>query len=539
MNGRVVMSFRLNGVPANSLENLALTSREKRALRNSWAGVFADDLFPAIDERPFEVLYSREPSRPNTPVNVLVGALIIKEMFGFTDDEILEAVLLDPRVQYALHTTQFEEQPLSDKSLQRFRRRCAEHEVVTGEDLLGDCIRDLGKQIAKLMGLAGTRKRMDSMMVASNIRRLSRTELLYTCTANVLRADEKAGAKVPVGMEHYLDPADYNRQFYHAQKEEREEILASILDDAERILAMPDEHQEQTKEYQLLRRCFEEQTTLDEKTGKRRLRTSKEGMHSGILQNPADPDATYRVKAGREYRGYALNIEETCGKNGSVITDYDLRQNTFSDSKFLKESLARNGRQPEGTRLVTDGAYSGLENTLLAKEQNVTLITTDMTGREVNPILAEFKFNKTHDIVLSCPAGNRPWKSGRPHEDGRIHVTFRPDVCASCPHKDECGIKFSKRTAYVDITWGSCMRARQARTHKTAKFRQYANLRNGAEASISTLRNKHDVDHMPVRGLGRIRTFIAGKIGAFNFTKLLRHRRSQGRYAPNPVLAGC
>lgn len=75
---------------------------------------FAEDIFPSIDEEPFAVLYSSNASRPNTPVNVCIGALIIKEIFGISDDEIVENLMLDPRYQYALHTTSCEEQPLSD-----------------------------------------------------------------------------------------------------------------------------------------------------------------------------------------------------------------------------------------------------------------------------------------------------------------------------------------------------------------------------------------------------------------------------------------
>ena len=38
--------------------------------------------------KPFSVLYSDKASRPNTPVNVMVGALIIKELFNYSDDEM-------------------------------------------------------------------------------------------------------------------------------------------------------------------------------------------------------------------------------------------------------------------------------------------------------------------------------------------------------------------------------------------------------------------------------------------------------------------
>lgn len=96
--------------------------------------------------------------------------------------------------------------------------------------------------------------------------------------------------------------------------------------------------------------------------GFRRLRTKEDGgFHSGILQNPSDPDATYRSKAGKEHQGYVANLEETVDRNGSVITDYQFEQNIYSDSRFLKDSLERTEVQEEKSTLITDGAYSGKE----------------------------------------------------------------------------------------------------------------------------------------------------------------------------------
>ena len=57
-----------------------------------WAKIFADELFPAIDEKRFSVLYSEQESRPNTPVNVIVGALIIKEMFELSNHNLEQAL---------------------------------------------------------------------------------------------------------------------------------------------------------------------------------------------------------------------------------------------------------------------------------------------------------------------------------------------------------------------------------------------------------------------------------------------------------------
>ena len=132
---------------------------------------FAEDLFPAIDEVPFRVLYSTAASRSNTLVNICIGALIIKEIFGISDAEVVENLMLAPRYQYALHITSHEEQPLSDQSLSRFRKRCYDYESTYGIDLLHECITSLADKIVKVMEITPRIKWMDSMMIATIIRK--------------------------------------------------------------------------------------------------------------------------------------------------------------------------------------------------------------------------------------------------------------------------------------------------------------------------------------------------------------------------------
>ena len=149
---------------------LNLTQREKRFLEKSWAKTFAEKVFPAIDESIFSVLYSDKASRPNTPVNVIVGALILKEALGDTDDELMEALMFDVRYQYALHTTSFEEQPLSDRTLSRFRARVLAYETEHDVDLIHECVVKMAKEIAEFMDISPNMQRMDSLMIAASIK---------------------------------------------------------------------------------------------------------------------------------------------------------------------------------------------------------------------------------------------------------------------------------------------------------------------------------------------------------------------------------
>ena len=51
----------------------------------------------------FSVLYSDKASRPNTPVNVIVGALYHQRAFDYSDDEMVENLMLDFRIQRTAH----------------------------------------------------------------------------------------------------------------------------------------------------------------------------------------------------------------------------------------------------------------------------------------------------------------------------------------------------------------------------------------------------------------------------------------------------
>lgn len=308
-----------------------LSQRKRRMLENSWAETFSSHIFTHIDEHIFAPLYSEKTnSRPNAPINVIVGALILKEFTGMTDDEIRESCEFDFRFQYALHTTSFEEQPISDRTFSRFRERCEAYELTTGEDLIHQCIVSLSEEIRQYMGISKNIRRMDSMMIEANIRKMGRLELLYTCISSLVKRIQKDGSlDLPAVFNHYAEANDRNRVVYHDSDLPQAKRLQTVISDAAQLLPLCKEDYEQTKEYQLLERALNEQTKDDGKGG--RTPKGKGEMNSSVLQNPSDPDATYRVKAGKAHRGYAANLTESVNENGSVVTDYQYDVNTRSD----------------------------------------------------------------------------------------------------------------------------------------------------------------------------------------------------------------
>lgn len=532
------MSFRENPAQQVSLFDSAanLTDREKKMLEKSWAKYFAEHIFPAIDERPFQVLYSDRPSRSNTPVNVTIAALIIKEMFRLTDEEIVETLPFDIRYQYALHTTSFDEQPLNDRTLGRFRARCNAYEEQTGIDLIHDCIVSLSSEMAKMMNLNTGLRRMDSLMVASNIKKMGRLELVYTCVANLARLmDKNEDAALPEAAKHYLDDSDHNEVLYHNRSDDTGSKISIVLKEAALLVAACGSRYDDTSEYQLLIRVLNEQTDQDEE-GNRSLKTSGSTMDSGILQNPADPDATYRKKAGEEHRGYIANVVEETNGEDSLAVDYQYEQNTYSDSQFLKDYIEKQSGEVSDATLVTDGGYCGNGNAKLASEKGITLVTTDLKGKDVDDIWANFKFSEDGTRIIQCPAGHAPKSCVYDRNTQRCKASFPVECCSSCPHKKDCRAAIHKRVATVKVAQRTAVHAQQQRFLETEKFKELARFRNGVETIPAALRKRHNIDQMPVRGYIRTKLYFGFKVAAMNTRKLVQYLQ-RGKCAQNFAMA--
>ena len=326
---------------------------------------------------------------------------------GMTDDEIRESCEFDFRFQYALHTTSFEEQPISDRTFSRFRERCEAYELTTGEDLIHQCIVSLSEEIRQYMGISKNIRRMDSMMIEANIRKMGRLELLYNCISSLVKRIQKDGSlDLPAVFNHYAEANDRNRVVYHDSDLPQAKRLQTVISDVAQLLPLCKEDYEQTKEYQLLERALNEQTKDDGKGG--RTPKGKGEMNSSVLQNPSDPDATYRVKAGKAHRGYAANLTESVNENGSVVTDYQYDVNTRSDRSFLLEALDQMESSKETSAVITDGSYSGADVLEKAAEKILAFSRPVLPEESFEKIMNSSDSQKTEPRFLPAPKGKSP-----------------------------------------------------------------------------------------------------------------------------------
>jgi hypothetical protein len=341
------MSFQLNNEQQMAINDalLSLTERETKHLKGSWAEIFSKKIFPFIDEDRFKVLYSDNPAtRPNNPVNVYFGLLILREVFNQSDEEVLNSLMFDLRYQYALHTTSFQEQPVSKNSLTNFRAAVYSYNQEHGIDLIQEEIEAHAKTFSKLLKIEGKTIRMDSLMVSSSCKKLSRLEIIYSTVARLIKVIDK-NATLPENFKPYLEESHYNDTIYRSRDKDLNSKIKKVLKDGLRLHYLYRKNKEisKTEEFKLLSRLLKEQN------GK-----SSKKISPDSLQNPTDPDATYRKKGKKKHLGYTVNLVEKFDAKHRMITGYDLKKNTYSDQKFAKDAIER---LDKGTTALIDGAY--------------------------------------------------------------------------------------------------------------------------------------------------------------------------------------
>ena len=148
-------------------------------LANSWAISFRENIFKKIDEKRFIVLYSTtNNSRPNIPVNILLGLEIIKELFDYRDEELLRGFHLNLEVAYALGLNDLGEYAISERTLYYFRSKVLKYEKASGINLYEQEFKKFRDNLINDFNIKMDTQRSDSFLVGSNIKKMSRVELV-------------------------------------------------------------------------------------------------------------------------------------------------------------------------------------------------------------------------------------------------------------------------------------------------------------------------------------------------------------------------
>lgn len=504
-----------------------LSERERKYLHNSWAETFSMHVFPLINEERFSVLYSNnEASRPNNPVNVYLGLLMLKEIFGQSDEEALESLLFDIRYQYALHTTSYEDQPVSKNSLTNFRTAVYKYNEEHGTDLIKEEFESHAKEFSKMLHINSQTIRMDSLMVSSSCKKLSRLEIIYSCVSRLITEINRTDSDLlPEHLKIYLEKGHRNDTIYRSQSKDVDSKLEKLTTDALELFYLFMDHPvSETKDYQLLSRMIGDQTTKN--NGKIELKPGS-AISSKSLQNPTDPDATSRKKGNTFYTGYTGNIVENFDGINAIIENFALEQNIHSDHQFSKEVIDSMGEQSDEVKLIVDGAYNSENIKKQAEKNNIKIIPTALIG----PIsiktegLAGIVIDPETNLISFCANFKIPITSR--YNDGVYQARFSKEQCDNCPQKEQCPIIEQKKSNLLKVSETSLNRANLIIQMNTTEYQEIANKRAGVEGIPSVLRRKYNIDHLPVRGLVRSKLWFGLKIAAINFKRLVKGLESR------------
>jgi hypothetical protein len=164
-----------------------------KRLDKSWAPVFRKLIFEKIDESRFARLYSSLDSRPNFPVNIWVSLEIIKWMFDYTDQELLDQFHFNLLTAHAVGLDNLGDITLAERTLYYNRERLLDYEARTGRNLLDEEFKAITDESVAKLRINAKLQRMDSSFVGSFIKQMSRLELLAKVLQNFFRDLPQAG----------------------------------------------------------------------------------------------------------------------------------------------------------------------------------------------------------------------------------------------------------------------------------------------------------------------------------------------------------
>lgn len=536
-----------------SLDDRMLTanSQVQRAVNDSRAKIVGDFIYPNIDESKFVKFFSDKASRPNIEIKKYVSFLVLERLYKLPESLAIEFLRCGAlNFQYAIHTTQDDKQPLSESSLRRFRRKIEDYNKKHQCDILKEEVERISRLMGIEMGVLPASVdeepdektkiliRMDSMQVEAHAKVMTRLEILYTTNVIVLKYLLKQDLDdfIPRQLLHYFDKDDHNKTLYYRAKEDEKAIIQKtrIETVASELVILYDKIHilfnkpfiDNTPELHVLDRVYNDQIIQDD-TGKR-IPKDKHDISPDSVQNPFDLTVTYRNKRG-PHHGSVLNIAEAHdGKGHGVIIHAEIGPNTLSDNELEKrfvEQLPDNGTPIE---LQTDGAYGGDNLEKLEKEKNVTRKSTSLTGKAPDPYFASFELDEEGTSILHCPYRKTPTDCKYNENTGIITATMPDNCCANCPHRDECKAKVNnkKKKSTVRVKATTVKRAKHAKNLKSQEYKEAAAQRNSVEGIMSVMRQKYDIDRIPVFGLEQSKTWIWCSILAFNVAKYQSYKRS-------------
>lgn len=507
-----------------------LPDKQRQRLESSWARTFYEEVFCRIDEGLFAGLYSEKASRPNAAINVLVGLEIMKSGFGWSDAELEEQLAFNVQVRYGLGYRNLSEGHLELRTIYNFRQKLAQYMQERGENLLERVFEQVTDEQIEALALKTGKLRMDSVQIGSNIRQMSRLQLLVEVLQRVWRMlseVEHQGYKAE--FERYLKGTS-GQYVYHIKSGEGQSHLKDIGHLMQRLLDELEQIYASKATYALLARVFSEHFIIEEQ----QLRPKFKGeLSAKSLQSPDDWEATYRKKKGQGYKGYVSNITETCDPENDLqlIVKVQTEANSADDAQMLADAVPDLVQRTDVEEMYVDGAFSSPDVDDLLNAEDIELYQSAIRGRKGDDTRLsltdfEFKLNtEKQPEQIICPHGQQvEVKKGR--KSARFNAHFDAAICDKCPLLEQCPSEALKERRVLYFKQQQFNVARRRRNQKKAKA-SGRNLRSAVEATVRSLKHPFGNGKLPVRGKPRVSMMMIASAAMSNARRIWRYQTLQ------------
>jgi len=519
-----------------------LPEKQRKLLEKSWSGTFYREFYSRVDEQAFADLYVDFPSRPNAPINELVSLEFLKDGNGWTDEEMYEHYLFDLQTRHALGLDQLGEEHFELRTVYNFRQRLSQSMQETGVNLLDQAFEQVTDEQIAAFHLKTGQQRMDSVLLASNIRQRGRLQLLVEVMQRVQRMLSKADQTRYAEMFAPYLQGHSGHYIYRLKSEEFPTHLQRIGEQMQRLLAELQPNYGQEPVYQVLARVFGEHFQVEEQSV-----TAKEAhnLSAQSLQSPDDLEATYREKRSQGYQGYSANLTETCEPENpfQLITKTQTAPNCTDDSQLLAEALPNLKERTGLQTLYTDGGFGGPQADPVLQEQKVELVQTAIRGRQPNPDklhLADFEIKLDAEsgkpLQVTCPHGQIVSAHSTCQKKGFV-AHFELPICSTCPffEKGQCPAQPGKRDERHHLRFTQAnAHASQRRRRSQEQKKAAGNRRSAVEATVRSVKHPFPAAKLPVRGLFRVACMVIGSAAVTNVRRIQRYleAKNQGKCTP-------
>jgi hypothetical protein len=505
-----------------------LPEKKRKRLANSWAEDFYHDFFSRIDEDAFAVLYVDHPSRPNVPINWLVGLETLKAGFGWSDEELYDHFCFDLQVRYALGIHDLNESDFELRTIYNFRQRLSRYNLEHGENLLRQAFEDITDQQLTTLPVKTGQQRMDSTQIASNILEMSRLQLLVEAVQrmqrNLSEADQQRYGET---LAPYLQGHSGQYVYRIKGKEAKQTHLQQIGEVIALLLEELGEDYAQDPAYQVLARFFADHFHLEAQAVRPK---SNQELSADSLQSVDDLEATYRRKGAQDYKGYVANLSETCDPDNEVqlITKVQVAPNNINDNTLLLEALPDLKERTGLETLYTDGPYAGPDVDPALQKHRVEQIQSGINGKRLDPdklYLADFEIEQNEQGVpthITCPLGQSvPVELSSRQRSYR--ADFAPSRCQTCPFylQERCPAQPGKKRPYFRLRFTPAQMAVAQRRRKMRLSKQDGkNHRAAIEGTVREVKHPFPAGKLPVRGLFRMTCLMVGSAAMTNVRRI-------------------